>query len=113
MWVIPNTTVTILRGSSIDEYSGTISNETAIATGQTASITEQTRLEQDPSTGTPRVIRYVTGRLENGTSVTKTDRLLDEETGRYFSIRSVRQHSNPYYTSEVILDLERIDNLDP
>lgn len=108
MHVIANTTVTILRGSGIDPYSGEITNEVVAASGVSASIIEQSRQVFDPTTGTPRVIQQITGRVPDGTQALNTDRLYDETNNVYYTIRSVRQHSNPIYTSEEILDLERV-----
>lgn len=112
-WAIPNTTVTIYRGTTIDEYSGDISNETVLASAISASIIEQSRIVDDPNSGTPRVVRLITGRVPDGTDVKNTDRLLDETNSRSYWIRSVRQHENPIYTSDVTLDLVRVDKNDP
>ena len=113
MHVIPNTTVTLLRGSGVDEYSGEITNETVAASGLKAAITEQDRVVFDPTTGEPRTIRLITGRVDDGTGARRNDRLYDETKEVYYVIQSVRQHKNPIYTSEEILNLVRVDATDP
>jgi len=113
MWVIPNTTVTVLRSSATDSYSGTVTNETTVASGLSASITEQSRAVDEPITGEPKVIRFVTGRVPDGTGIQQNDKIYDEINNRYFWVISVRQHSNPLYTSEEILDLKRISASNP
>lgn len=113
MWVIPNTNVTVMRGSAVDEYSGAVTSETAYASNVTASITEQSRTVTEPTTGMPRNIRMVTGRVPDGTGIRNNDKIVDNVKGCSYWVVSVRQHTNPYYTSEEILDLKRIDSTDP
>lgn len=113
MWVIPNTNVTVLRGSAIDEYSGAVTGEAQYASNVTASITEQTRIVTEPTSGMPRNIRMITGRVPDGTGVRNNDKIVDNVKSCTYWVVSVRQHRNPYYVSEEILDLKRIDSKDP
>lgn len=112
MWAIPNTTVTLLESSGVDEWTG-LGTESVAASGVSASIIEQTRLVDDPVTGTPRVVRAVTGRVPDGTTVTRSHRVRDEVSSATYAVHSVRQHTNPFYTSDVTLDLVRTDSTDP
>lgn len=113
MWALPTTTVTILRGTSIDEYSGTISNESTVASAVSASIMEQGRTVDDPNSGTPRVIRIVTGRVASTEDVKRNDRLRDEGTNLYYMVTSVRQVQNPIVTMDKVLELMRVDSTNP
>jgi hypothetical protein len=112
MWAIPNATVSVLHSSNIDDWDGT-SNETISASGVDASIIEQSRLVYDPQSTTHRIIRNVAGRLPSGTSIAARDRIRDEVTGTVYMVVSVRQHQNHYYTSDVTLELRRVDDDDP
>lgn len=105
---LPTTTVSIKRGTAIDDYEGTITNETTVASGVSASIMEQTRQNFEPVTGLPRTIRFITGRVPDGTSVLTNDRLLDEVEGSYYTVISVRQMQNPVVTMDVTLELKRV-----
>lgn len=113
MWALPTTRVTILRGTAIDEYSGTISNESTVASGVSASIMEQSRTVFDPASGTPRVVRLVAGRVGSTVDVKRNDRLLDENTNLYYMVNSVRQVQNPVITMDKALELKRMDTTNP
>ena len=116
MWVIANTTVRILESTPVpedNEWGDETVNDSIAASGVSASITEQTRTVLAPSSGRPRVIRDVVGRVPNGTVVTVDSKVYDETNDRTYAVRSVRQHSNPLYTSEIILELVRVDAIDP
>lgn len=105
---LPTTTVSIKRGTTIDDYEGTITNETTVASGVSASIMEQVRQNFEPVTGLPRTIRFITGRVSDGTDVLTNDRLLDEVEGSYYTVISVRQMQNPVVTMDVTLELKRV-----
>lgn len=95
-----------------DEWSGARTDDSLVAGGVPASIIEQTRTKNDPRTGTPRIIREVTGRVPDGTEIAATSRVVDGE-GRHYAVAAVRQPRNPLWTSDVILDLVRTDQLSP
>lgn len=95
-----------------DEWSGARTDDSLVAGGVPASIIEQTRTRNDPRTGTPRIIREVTGRVPDGTEIAPTSRVVDGE-GRHYAVAAVRQPRNPLWTSDVILDLVRTDQLSP
>lgn len=90
-----------------DEWSGARDGETLIVTGVPASVIEQTRTVNDPRTGTPRVIRQVTGRVPDGTPVAPTSRITDAE-GRRYAVGSVRQVRNPAWVGDVVLEMTRL-----
>lgn len=114
MLAMPTTTVTIKRGTAIDEYSGEISNETSASTGVPMSIMEQSRTVIEPTTGTPMVIRFVTGRVDPSVDIRRNDRILDEnDADIYYMVLSVRQVQNPIVVMDKVLDLKRVDPNDP
>lgn len=110
---MPTTTVTIYAPSSDpDEWSGERTGDGAVASGVPASIIEQARTVNDPRTGTPRVVRNVTGRVPDGTPVVPTSRIVDGEN-RTYAVSSVRQARNPMWTGDIVLELFRTDQASP
>lgn len=110
---MPTTTVTIYAPSSApDEWSGERVSDGAVASGVAASIIEQARTVNDPRTGTPRVVRQVTGRVPDGCPVEPTSRIVDAEN-RTYAVGSVRQARNPMWVGDVVLELYRTDQASP
>lgn len=110
---MPTTTITIYAPSSDpDEWSGERTGDAAAAGDVSASIIEQVRTVNDPRTGTPRVIRNVTGRVPDGTPVAPTSRIVDGE-GRVYAVGSVRQARNPLWVGDIVLELYRTDQASP
>jgi hypothetical protein len=109
----PTTTVDIYAPAAVpDEWSGARGSETLAAGGVIASIIEQTQNVNDPRTGTPRVVRTVTGRVPDGTPVEPTSRIVDGE-GRTYAVSAVRQVRNPVWTGDIVLNLVRTDQQSP
>lgn len=111
MFATPNTTVSILRPGSVDDYTGEVTGETISATGVLASIMEQSRTVFDPASGTPTIVRFTRGRLPSGTSVTTNDRVLDERTSLTYVVQSVRQVQSPVHTNDVTVELVRLGSV--
>lgn len=106
--MIATTTVAVLRGTSTNSYGDEVDNGTVAASGIPASIIEQTRFTQDPSSGTPRVIRYVTGRLYNGTDVRAGDQIRDERDSTIYIVDSVTTPQHGAIRPDVRLELRRV-----
>jgi hypothetical protein len=105
----PTTTISILRGTTVNAAGDTIDADTAVYTGVPASIMERSRQGIDQSTQDPRVYRYVTGRVLAGTDILDTDRVLDEKTNKKYSISDLRQLSSPVHVPDIGLDLKRVN----
>lgn len=108
MLFTPTTTVSVLTGTTDDAYGDPADNSTVSASGIPASILERDRQATDRATGTPRVVRYVTGRLPSGTTVSEDDRIRDESTGIVYYIESVTRLSSFVGMNDLKLDLRRI-----
>jgi hypothetical protein len=93
-----------------DEWSGDTGGYTLDVTGVPASVIEQDRVVNDPRTGTARVVRRVTGRVPDGTSIETTSKVVDAEN-RTYAVSSVRQVRNPLWTGDIVLELVRTDQL--
>ncbi len=107
MTFTPTTTVSILRGTTVNDWGDEVDSDTTVATGIPASVMERTLTDIDPSSGDPRTARAVVGGVPAGTDVRDGDRLRDERTDITYAIRSISALSNPVFTPSVRLDLDR------
>ncbi|MFJ8935358.1 hypothetical protein ACIRL0_06515 [Streptomyces sp. NPDC102365] len=106
MRAIPNTTITVLRGTTLDEFGDEADNATVAASGIPASLIEQVRQAFTPESATPRVVRYTIGRVNPDTDIRETDRIKDERTNRTYIVQAVSQTGGIGTTSDLRLDLK-------
>lgn len=103
---LATTTVSILRGTSENEYGDEIDTALpgdVIATGIPASIMEQRtplsprgrRTVMQQANETPRDVRWLNIRLPAGTDVQQGDRLRDENSGHIYHVDTVASDSSP------------------
>lgn len=102
------TTATILRGTTTNGYGDEQDNDTVAASGIPCSIIEQTRFTQDKSTDTPRVVRYVTGRMYHGTDVRAGDRIRNERDSVVYIVDSVTSPEHAAIQPDIRLELRRV-----
>jgi len=107
MQAVANTKVTILRGTTTDDYGDEQDTDTPIATGIPASLVEQSRRVTTRDNPTPRIVRYAVARVPARTDVTDQDRLLDEVTGVKYIVDAVSGMANPAMEVDRRLDLRR------
>lgn len=84
-----NCTITLLRGTTTNQYGDEIDSNTPLMTGIPATLIETGKTVQDPSTPTPRTIRQIYCSVPYWTGILNTDRLLDERNQDVFIILSV------------------------
>jgi hypothetical protein len=72
-----------------------------------ASIIERTMRSPDPSTGDLRTIRYLVGRVTNGTDVQSGDIISDRRTGERYRVAGWSEPRNPMVRVDRRLELER------
>ncbi|WP_445520439.1 hypothetical protein [Streptomyces sp. NEAU-174] len=101
------TTVSVLGGTTTDEFGDEKDTETPLATGIPASLMEATRQAFEPVTGTPRIVRTHVCRLSPATSVTEENRIRDEQSGEIYIVVSVTRNANPVMAQPLRLDLKR------
>lgn len=99
MYALATTTISILRGSSTDQFGDEVEdNSTIAASGIPASLIENVKRQQgfqsarrvmDPSSGTPREIYYFICRVPFGTDVLLSDRIKDEADSVIYAITRV------------------------
>lgn len=108
MRAIANTKVSVLTGTSADEWGDTVDGTTVSASGIPASLVERSRLVTTPEQPTPRVIRYTVGRLPGRTAVGAEDRIKCERTGAIYAITAVTPPSGVGHQPDLRLDLKRV-----
>ena len=84
-----NTTCSILRGVSYDEYGDLTDDMAAVTPGIPAVLVETTQSVFDPATQTPRTVRAATCRVPAWTGVLNTDQVKDDGTGAIYSIEDI------------------------
>jgi hypothetical protein len=107
MYAIPTTTVSVLRGTQVDEFGDPADTDTVVVSGVPASLIEQIRTSATPDSATPRVVRYTVGRVGADTDIREDDRVLDEASGEVYIIQAVSRLGNPVLRADLRLDLKR------
>ncbi|MCX5365943.1 hypothetical protein OG864_45415 [Streptomyces sp. NBC_00124] len=104
---LATTTVSILRGTTEDEFGDEADTATTLAVGIPASLIEATRTAMEPVSGTPRIIRTHVCRLPPAVDVTENDRIKDEQTNEIYIVVAVTKNSNPVLAQPLRADLKR------
>lgn len=107
MQALATTSLTVLRGTTTDEYGDEQDTDTPVHTGIPASLTEQTRRVTTRDDPTPRIIRTAIARVPAGTDVTDQDRVRDERTGAVYIVDATSGMTNPAVAVDIRLDLRR------
>lgn len=84
-----NTSVTIYRGTTSNQFGDQVDSNVPYITGLPATLIETGKNTQDPSTPTPRTIRAIYCNVPEWAGVLNTDRIMDERTGDVFIVISV------------------------
>lgn len=101
------TSISVLRGTSVDAFNDEVDTNTVAASGIPASLVEQTRRVTTRDDPTPRIIRYAVGRVTAGTDVTDQDRIRDERTGATYIVEAVSSMNSAAVAADLRLDLRR------
>jgi hypothetical protein len=104
---LATTTVSILGGTSTDDFGDETDGTTVLASQVPASLIESTRTAMEPVTGTPRIVRTHVCRLPPGTTVDETHRIKDEQTDEIYIVVSVTRNANPVLAQSLRADLKR------
>lgn len=86
----PTTTVTISRGTDVDEYGDPIDNLNQLYTDVPAIIVYQTGISKDPASGTPVQVSNYECILDFGTDIKNQDVVTDQQTLESYTVVSVR-----------------------
>jgi hypothetical protein len=108
MLAIPTTTVSLLRGTTIDEYMDEVDNNSVAASGIPASLLEQTRNTTRRADRRPQTVRIYACRLPASTDVQPDDRILDERTGLIYALDDTLHNNGVVVATDLKLTL-RLD----
>jgi hypothetical protein len=106
------TRVTVLTGTTVDDWGDTVDSATPGTDprqrGLPAAITLASKTITTPEQPTPRVIRTHVARLPAATPVGPEDRLRDDTTGTIYAITAVTAETGIGHTPDVRLDLKQV-----
>lgn len=118
MYAIANTTVTILRGTSVDSLGDIIDTPVPVYTHIIAFISYPTMSPlrpivlgsqvYEPATPEPSTTRLSVCALPSGTDVRNTDQILDEFVGVMYEVYQVTALGNAGATPDLLLTLKRV-----
>lgn len=107
MYAHPTTTVSVLRGSTTDDFGDAVAADTVAASGIPASILEQRRTVFVREENRVQQVLYATGRVPGDTDVRPDDRLRDEVSGDTYRVDSVSRVGSPVQMNDLRLDLRK------
>ena len=108
MYGLANCTVSILRGTTTDQWGDTVDSGAVAATGIPAFIVVRSRSVFDPSTQTPRTVQTIVGAIGSTVDVRDTDQILDETHSVTYAVESVTQPLAAGITPDQTLELRRV-----
>lgn len=104
MIATPTTSVTILRGQTVNEFTDVVDTPTPWKSGIPASIIERSQRVHGPKDSEDRIVRIFKLRVPRGTGLEKDDRIRDA-AGRIFIVDNVYQQANPFWSQDQSADL--------
>ena len=102
-----NCTVTILRGTEVNEFDDEVDSDVAVRSRIPASILEQTRRVYLPAEAAYRIVRSYAGGVGAEVDIKKDDRLRDEQTGVVYLVTDLADSRSPAHTPDKVLSLSR------
>lgn len=105
---IATTTVSILRGTQLDQWGYEQDTDAVYKTGIPMGITARNKTVIEPVSSTPKTVRWYTGRCITNLDITEDDRIVDERTGDIYTISSVTSTTSFAQTKQTVLDLVRV-----
>lgn len=105
---VATTTVSVLSGSTTDEWGYEQDGDTVSQTGIPMAITEKRRTVVDPSSSQPTTVRWFVGRCRPNAVIAENNRLRDERTGYIYIINQVTYGTSLAQTHDLVLDLTRV-----
>lgn len=111
MYALATTTVTILRGTDIDDVGDEIDTFDVHKTGVLAALIEKNKTTWDGATQQRRTVRVINLTLPSDTDVLGSDRIRDEETGYVYSIQNLTQPGAVGLVPDLDLELLRVTSV--
>jgi hypothetical protein len=104
-----NTTATVLRGTTVNQFGDEIDANTPFISGLPVTLIETGKSVQDPSTPTPRTIRQIYCNVPEWAGILNTDQIRDERTGdTYIIIGVTRPPTIIGAPVDTVLQLKRV-----
>lgn len=107
MYAIPTTTVTVLRGTTTDDFGDTVSADTVAASAVPFSLLEQRRSVYTAADNRVQQVRYFTGRAPGDCDIRLGDRIRDEATEDVYHVDTVTRVGSPVTLNDIRLDLRK------
>lgn len=104
------TTVTILRTAEdvVDAYGDPVDNTNEAASGVPFELHEFDNRESDPTTGEPRVVRFIIGRFYPGVDIRRGDRVKDENSAIIYQVDGVTRPQSPVHRPDTRVELRQL-----
>lgn len=108
MSFLATTTVTILRGTTLDRYGDEQDTDTIVATGVRASLLEKPVTGTRPASGRKDTPRGYALRVWNGVDIRQDDRVQDERTGYVYVVHTLAPSTNAVGLGSTRAELQRV-----
>lgn len=108
--VHPTTTVSVLRGETLDEFGDPVDSDSSVRAGVPIAITEYSRRIFVAAEQRMTVVRQCWGRVRPGFDIREKDRLRDERTGRIYLVEEISQPALSTNLADMRISLRRIDS---
>lgn len=108
--IMPNTTVSVLRGETVDQFGDPMDSDESVYAGLPMSITEYDRRIYLAAEGRLTTIRQAFGRIRPGFDIRESDRIRDEKSGRVYLVEGMSTPGISTGTADSRFYLRRIDN---
>lgn len=107
MYAHATTTVSVLRGTTTDDFGDTVAADTVAASAVPASILEQRRTMFTAAQDRVQQVLFYIGRVPGDTDVRLADRVRDEVTGDTYFVDAVSRVGSPVQMNDLRLDLRK------
>jgi hypothetical protein len=89
MMELANTSLTVLRGLSVNSHGDLTDVGTPAYSGIPAALVESSKTVFDQATATPRIIRVSSAVVPDWADIVTSDTVMDERAGQYYMVISV------------------------
>lgn len=108
--IMPNTTVSVLRGETVDQFGDPIDSDNSVYASVPMCITENDRHIYLAAEGRLTIVRQAFGRVRPGFDIHESDRIKDENSGRVYLVEGMSTPGISTGTADSRFYLRRIDN---
>jgi hypothetical protein len=100
---------TIYRGTSTNDSGDTVDGDYIVASDVILGLRNTTVTEGDPTTATPRVIKFIRGTATTGTDLRAQDRIKNQETGIRYVIDTVEEGLSSTRNHDLRFEAHRVN----